>query len=160
MNKRTEMILWISTGICLILAIIGWQAVNTHERGKLPSPVTDIPVLATFDAALLGDAADRSVAGNVFRINRRPSDVQFGTPDMPVMANPQPVPYSGIALKGVVGGPPWKAILSGVPAKPENVVVEVGDTLVGLRVQRIKSNQIVLTGKDSTFTLTLQRTWQ
>jgi hypothetical protein len=98
------------------------------------------------------------VATDPFRLNRRPSAVPYGS--VPPESTPQPrAVLPELRLAGVIG-PPWRAMLDGVPGRTETVVVAEGDTLGGLRVRAIRNGRIELSTSDTTWTLTMRRTWQ
>jgi hypothetical protein len=60
-----------------------------------------------------------------------------------------------LSLRAIVGGPPWQAVLAGVPGEPETMVA-IGSDVRGLRVQSITRDEVVLRGGDSTWTLTMR----
>ncbi len=75
---------------------------------------------------------------------------------------PEPVrpPAPALMLRGVVGGPPWMALLEGVPGQTGAVMLAQGDTLGMLRVVRVMADAVVLRDADSTWTLQLAATWR
>jgi hypothetical protein len=96
-----------------------------------------------------------------FRLERRPSSVAYGAQPEEAPATPLPKPPKPkLALAGIVGGPPWVALLDGVPGRNGSVVVHAEDTLAGLRVRAVGSRSITITGLDTTWKLTLKRPWQ
>lgn len=104
-----------------------------------------------YDAAVLGRAADSVSVADPFRLARRPPRVAFGT----TLPNaPPPRPRLQLALDGIVGGPPWRAVLEGVPMHDGSTVVAAGDTIGGLTVRSIRRDTVVVWGMDTTWTLT------
>jgi len=61
-------------------------------------------------------------------------------------------------LSGVFG-PPWQAVLEGIPGKQGSVVVRVGDVFGELRIRSIRRDTVVVQGADTTWKLTVRRTW-
>jgi hypothetical protein len=114
-----------------------------------------------FDGGHFDSLTQNIVDYDPFRVDHRPAAVAFGEPAPSVTpAAPAPSPLRTLALRGVVGGPPWQAVLAGVPNRNGNVVVREGDTLAGLRVVRTRRGSVVLQGRDTVLTLTLTQTWQ
>jgi hypothetical protein len=114
---------------------------------------------AGVDPAPLARARERVVARDVFRIVRHASPVAFvaSAPEgsaMPMMPTRPPAPM--LVLRGIVGGPPWEAVIDGVPGRHGAVVVRAGDVLGGtseLRVRRVGADGVTITGRDSTWRL-------
>ncbi len=59
-------------------------------------------------------------------------------------------------LKGVVGGPPWQAIIGGVPGREAGAIVVAGDTVGGMKVRSVNRESAVLVAKDTVYSLTLK----
>jgi hypothetical protein len=161
-TRRLDLLLWIATCALAALAAIGWR------RGVPEAPVSR-HVLLTAPRALrhidpdsLSAAASAVAAGDPFRLDRHPATVAYrpeldGTP--PPSPPPKP-PHPVLALAGIVGGPPWEALLSGVPGRDGTVLVRKGDTLGDLKVRAVGRDTVVVQGADTTWKLTLVRPWQ
>lgn len=78
---------------------------------------------------------------------------QFGMPVPPVAPHMMP---PQVALQGVAG-PPWTAVLSGLPGRPNQTVVMVGDTVGSARIRAIRRDTVVVQLGDSTVRLSLVR---
>jgi hypothetical protein len=72
-------------------------------------------------------------------------------PTPPVPSGPMPV------LQGVLGGPPWSAIVAGLPSMPSPVVLRPGDTVAGFIVGRMTRDTVVLRGAGRTYFITWAR---
>jgi hypothetical protein len=96
-----------------------------------------------------------------FRVDRRPTDVRYN-PWATIAAAPPPArpPRPPLAVGGIVGGPPWNALVLGIPGREGGALLSVGDTLAGIRVLRITRDTVYLAGLDTTWALTQRRTWQ
>jgi hypothetical protein len=117
----------------------------------------------TYPTPRVLDSAAKAIArSDPFRLERRPSSVAYGSEQegVPVAPAPPKPPKPSLALAGIVGGPPWAALIDGVPGRSGSVVVHAGDTLAGLRVRSLGPNGITITGLDTTWKLTLKRPWQ
>jgi hypothetical protein len=109
----------------------------------------------------LAAAADAITAIDPFRLEHRPSTVAYrpeleGTPPTP---RPPAPPKPTLALAGLVGGPPWAALLDGVPGRDESVLVHAGEVLGGLQVRRVSAAGVTISGMDTTWHLTLKHPW-
>jgi hypothetical protein len=102
-------------------------------------------------------AADSVIANDLFRLEHRPSQVAFGTPPLPTAPSASPKPRVQPTLGGIVGGPPWKAVLMRLPGHEGGVIVVTGDTVAGLKVQAVRRNAVLIRGEDTTWTLTTKR---
>jgi hypothetical protein len=110
----------------------------------------------------LDSAAKTVTRSDPFRLERRPSSIAYGTEPAGASAAPPPPkpPKPKLALAGIVGGPPWVALIDGIPGRSGSVLVHARDTLAGLRVRSLGPNGITITGLDTTWKLTLKRPWQ
>jgi hypothetical protein len=76
------------------------------------------------------------------------------TADMP----PPPAFRPPLAVSGMVG-PPWAAVLEGVPGQDHGVLVRGGERFGDLRVRSVSPAAVVVSSPDTTWRLTLRR-WQ
>ena len=102
------------------------------------------------------------VRGNPFRFDRKPSAVPYqpeleGAPPPPPAAPKPPKPV--LVLRGIVGGPPWDAMVEGIPDRQGPVLVRRGDTLGGLTIRAIRRDTVIIQGADTTWRLTIKRAW-
>jgi hypothetical protein len=100
-----------------------------------------------------------------FRLDRRPSSVPYAPMLMdgalpPVVRPPKPT----LVVTGIVGGPPWEALVDGIPGRAATVLVRRGDTFGDsasrMIVKRIAADTVVITGMDTTWRLTVRKAWQ
>ena len=144
---------------CWGIAVAGLVTAAIRSRAAVPHPVQALGVLPVplparmLDETQLSNASDTVSVTDVFRIARQPSNLAFGAPPpstVPV-ASPPRIP---LRLSGIIGGPPWRAVLEGIPGHDGSVIVNVGDTLAGLKVRRIRHDTVVVVGPDTTWILT------
>ena len=93
---------------------------------------------------------------DLFRLSRRPSQVQRGQ-SAPETIAPAAITRPTLSLAGIVGGPPWVALLEGVPGRDATVALATGDTVAGLRVRSVDRNVAVIAGTDTVWRLILRR---
>ncbi|HEU4557817.1 MAG TPA: hypothetical protein VFS20_08200, partial [Longimicrobium sp.] len=112
-------------------------------------------------------AASSVARGDPFRLDRRPAPVAFsarpdamgGVPGMMQPPPPPPPPRPQLAVSGIVG-PPWTALLEGVPGRDGPVLVRGGERLGELQVRQVGPNGVVVVGMDTIWRLTIRKAWQ
>lgn len=133
----------------------------------IPSPVIEERPLevgarppARADTTALAAATMRLRLRNPFRLDRKPTAVRYN-PWEPVIANAPPPPppvRPPLALAGLVG-PPWNALVEGIPGREGGVLLQVGDSVNGIRFVALRGDTVLLAGYDTTWSLTARRTW-
>ena len=102
----------------------------------------------------LADAAATIVANNPFRLSNRPASGRFlsGASEL---ASSVPV-RPRLTVRAIVGGPPWSAIVEGIPGEASGVVVTAGLVFDKIRIRSITRDAVVMQAPDTTWTLTMQ----
>lgn len=164
-RARAEAVLW-CLAVTLAVAAVVWWRVSIPQGGVAAAIELSTPREPSDpDTATLASAAGAVVANDVFRLDRKPSSVAFQR----VVAGIEPVPLPPVAaapprpmlvLSGIVGGPPWEALLDGVPGREGSVLVRAGDVLGSLTIRSIGRDTLIVRGTDTTWVLTLKRSWQ
>ncbi len=154
--------LWGVTALCATVAVRGWREAMSASpvRPIVPSANVASPKLIPADS--LRDAASTIAAKDLFRFDRHPSTVSFRT-DLQGIAPPPPPPkppHPALALSGIVGGPPWEALVDGIPGKDGAVLVRKGDVLGDLKIRSIGRDSLVIQGTDTTWRLGVKKPWQ
>ena len=113
------------------------------------------------DTVALRTSAVRLRSRDPFRLERKPSDVQYN-PWQPVVVAPPPPPpvRPPLALAGLVGGPPWSALIEGIPGRDGSVLLQLGDSANGVRFVAVRGDTVVLAAFDTTWSLTERRAWR
>ncbi len=127
---------------------------------RVPVVAWPIPVAPRPDTSIrddLGDRVLRIVAGDPFRLERKPSSVPFGAPPSVGAQSARPVRVAP-TVSGLIG-PPWRAVLEGIPGRAGGVLVASGDTVGGYRILRVRSNSVEVQAPDTLWRLTVRRTW-
>lgn len=161
MRCRPEIVLW---GIALALAVTAGMRARNVMGG---SPDSDKTVLASAPypvtrerPQVLVASAEVLVTRDPFRVDRRPATVAY-SPALESGPPPPPrPPRPTLAVAGIIGGPPWEALIEGVPGRQGSVLVRRGDTISGLRVRSVGRDTVHITGMDTTWTLSVRRAWQ
>ncbi|MFN2399093.1 MAG: hypothetical protein ABR543_10720 [Gemmatimonadaceae bacterium] len=165
-RARAEIALWSISLICSAGAIARW-----HHIGSSP------PVGVTSTAALQAVREVRPIHletlvvraalirdRNLFRFDRRPATVAF-VPAVERMALPPPAVVAqpvrpALAVSGIIGGPPWQALIDGIPGREGHVLAYDGAVFGEIRIRKITRDSVVITGSDTTWRLALKRAWQ
>jgi hypothetical protein len=166
MTRRwLDLTLWVAAIVLAALAgMRGWAvaaALSSSTAPALPWEGLGTPsrVLVPRSDALVA-ASEALVARDPFRLERKPAGVAYspaldGAPP-PALRAPRPA----LAVSGILGGPPWEALLEGIPGREGSALVRRGDTLSGLRVRSITKDTVRISGMDTTWTLSVRRAWQ
>lgn len=148
------------------LAAAAW-IIRPSAPGQLRTPLataaragaavrTERPALDSLTAAAAGKAP--------FRASRAAPRVRYDA-ERPVMAGavaaprgPRPVlAVSGIAWGGTARA---SAVIEGLPGSEGARVVRAGEVVAGLRVRRIQPDLVIVTAKDTTWTLRVREPWK
>jgi hypothetical protein len=150
--------LWGATGVAAVAAVFMLRAA--------PAPAASVtPVVERAPAVprhLESDSVTRLVAyivaNDPFRLSRQPATVAY-SPALEGLAPPVVVrpPRPALVLRGIVGGPPWSAILDGIPGRDGSIVVRRGDSLGTLVVRAVGRDTVIINGADTTWRLTVKR---
>lgn len=108
------------------------------------------------------DSLARLVRRDPFRLGRAPAPVPYDPArgDQPPELAPA-IQRPTLALTGLVWGGASKsgALIEGLPGVVGSRLLQVGDTIGGIRVQRIGVAEVVLAGLDTMWTLQVRRPW-
>jgi hypothetical protein len=149
--------------LALSLAALGARRVQTAVvTGHTPVPVVPralaLPPVEDPDSL---EAARRMVIGNdPFRLANRPPDTAFTLAPPPnvvraaVAATPPKPARPTLVLRAIMGGPPWLAMIDGLPGQG-SVTVRAGDTFEKLIVRTVTRDSVIVQAPDTTWRLTL-----
>ncbi len=164
-SRALERGLWSAT---VLITITGLLAVRraVPPAARATSPVAwmsgppRVPLAPAAPAALTA-AATAITAADPFRLDRHPATVAYrpeldGVPPPPPPPKP---PKPALTVAGLVGGPPWAALLDGVPGRDGSVLVHAGDVLGTLHIRRVTLAGVIVSDPDTTWHLTLKHPW-
>lgn len=158
--RLVEMLLWSAS----LAAVVETSAVSRRVlRGQTAAAATVWPAPSP-DALPAPDSltvlTTLIVGHDAFRLDRKPAAVSYrAARDSAILAPPvaPPPPKPVLTLVGVVGGPPWAALVNGIPAHDGTTLVRVRDTLGGLRIGGVSRDGVTITGLDTVWHLTTKR---
>jgi len=154
---RMELGLSVATLALSLVAVYRWGGMQ-HQPPQAATVSAAPTTEAATSAALLSEAALAAMEQNPFRLSRAPSDVAF-VPRRIAMATPSgPPAFRGLlVLKGIVGGPPWHAVIDGLPGQPPGTMVSAGSTFEKLVIRTISRDTVVVQAPDTVWRLTLMK---
>jgi hypothetical protein len=164
-RARVEVLLWLMTVVILLWGGVRWQHPDSPLVDEARPGYTSAPPGPMGVSIERLENASRSIAAhNPFRLDRSPAPpgfiqddggIRFGmTSYQPPRAARPILTVSGIA------GPPWRAVLEGVPGREGGVVVQRGDELNDLRIRDVTATTLVVASPDTVWRLTLRKQWQ
>ena len=161
-TRRIEVLLWLTGVIALACALAGSLQAVPPATGIPVAPALPLPAEPRVPAETLFAAAERTAARNPFRLDRRPSSVAFssaleGLPLPP--PPPQRSPKPALSLAGILGGPPWEALVDGIPGREGSVLIRRGERLGDLTVRSVSRDTVIIAGQDTVWRLTLKKAW-
>ena len=151
MRPHATRLVWLGCATLLAIGAIRYHAAHVRLAAAAVVPVPNtmrLPLVA--DSIVLQAAAASVIKGRAF--HSAPAPRPFA-PATPVVPRPVLAPPPKPELKGIVGGPPWSAVITGLPNTQGAVVLRPGDTVAGHSIVRIKRDTVVLRGKSTTWTL-------
>ncbi|MGH7679626.1 MAG: hypothetical protein ACRENU_14240 [Gemmatimonadaceae bacterium] len=153
----------VELGLVFTLLALSAAAAYRWRAGDSTSPpdtqeVRSRPAaMMTLNKESLDDAALAATARNPFRLSRRKADVPFVPRGQAAPPPPAPVVHPTLTLKGIVGGPPWQAVVDGLPGQPVGTVVSAGNVFDKLVVRSVSRDSVVIQSPDTTWRLTLTK---
>jgi hypothetical protein len=174
--RRMEALLWTLALGMLLLGAARWRGADAAGEAPAGALAVTPAEPRRVPRERLAAAGATITGGNPFRLDRAPAPLGFTPPGMPGMPMgpgmmpgmptgempiyaPPPPPRPALAVSGIVG-PPWQALLEGVPGREGAVVVRAGDVLGDLRIRDIDQNVVVVAAPDTTWRLTVRNPWQ
>jgi hypothetical protein len=110
--------------------------------------------------AMLAEAEDFVITNDPFRLANEPTSVRYNPANenggAAGVAVPPPLRPS-MTLKAIVGGPPWQAIVDGIPGQPAGTIVRSGSAFDKLLARAVTRDSVIIQGPDTTWVLSFRR---
>jgi hypothetical protein len=154
----------------LAVAVVLFATLATRRWMVLPDPAAaPLPSVARLGATgtwasddSLTSAAEATVANDPFRLANAPSQVRYDPKVEEGMQSgafaPPPAPRPTLVLKAIVGGPPWQAVIDGLPGQPSGTVVREGSIFDKLSIKSVTRTEVIVGGMDTVWTLAFRST--
>ncbi|HMC56659.1 MAG TPA: hypothetical protein VKH19_15890 [Gemmatimonadaceae bacterium] len=153
--SRVDVALAAACGLCLTAAAIAWVSSAPGRHLRNANGLAVPPSIERVDARTLASRVQLVLDANPFRISHKQADVAFARRAQSVNAAPPIRP--AFVLKGIVGGPPWRAVIDGIPGALPGTVVSSGNTFDKLVVRSVTRTDVVIQGPDTTWKLSLAK---
>jgi hypothetical protein len=164
MNARLVRIgLWITTVAGLAVTFTVLRDAGRNSSPAIPQMPRALLVPPRASAELLEQAVSDVAERNLFRPERAMAEASSAPMAAigPTMGVPAPMTPGRprLTLRGVLGGPPWDALIEGIPGREGAVVMRAGETQAGVTIRAIRRDTVLARGFDTTWALTLARSW-
>ena len=159
-SAAVERGLWGLASVAILATVVEVRGVAaTGIVAARPLPAAPLPPRRP-DPDSVGRAVEYVVANDPFRLSRQPATVPYA-PALEGLAPPPTArpPRPTLVLRGIVGGPPWSAILDGLPGREGSALVRRGDTVGTILVRAVGRDTVIIQGADTTWRLTVKRAW-
>ena len=161
MSRRTRMLSW-APWILWAAALVGLVSVAA-VRWRRPMLAVDRSNLRTLldtpsssDFLVRDDSTDLFGGSDPFRLSKTPSHVRYAAGgNALVQATSLRVrePMPTLKLRAIAGGPPWQALIEGLPGQTRAVLVRSGNTFDRVTIRVVARDSVVVHVEDSTWAL-------
>jgi hypothetical protein len=159
MKTNTLVSVLMASSLCAALAAaVRWRQGAT---GGVPDRVT-VPAVRSYAGPLSDDSlagVDTAIVTNdPFRLSNSPPAVRYDPAAdgaiASVLATPPPRP--SLVLKAIVGGPPWQAVIDGIPGQPAGTLARTGSKFDRLTVRVVTRDSVIVQGMDTSWVLSFR----
>ena len=150
-----------ATGLLALAAAGRWRFPRPELAATPAAASLSVTEYRVFSDSALQEAQDLAVANDPFRLSNSPPDVRYDPAadggglgiraTVPVAIRPT------LALKAIVGGPPWQAVIDGIPGQPVGTVTRAGIKFDKLLVRSVTRDSVIIQGPDTSWVLTFGR---
>jgi hypothetical protein len=160
MNKNAIDASLFVLAVCLAVGAVHRARPIVPVEVRVPVP----PAAARSPAPMRPIATSTAVAaiveGNPFRLSRRPALIRVGQPivaGLPTAVAPPPKVRPAMSVRAITGGPPWSALVEGLPQMNGATIVREGWQQGELTITSISRDTVVVAGRDTVWKLTMKR---
>jgi hypothetical protein len=152
----------VSAVIALCIAgAFRWRSVSSFASPRSISMESVFEASSDSVDEMLATAEDLTVTNDPFRLANTPAAVRFDPNDEMGAVGPivtlAPRIRPNMTLKAVIGGPPWQAIVDGIPGQAQGTLVRPGSVFDKLVARAVTRDSVVIQGPDTTWVLAFGR---
>ena len=107
--------------------------------------------------ATLAEVEELIISNDPFRLSNTPSSIRYSPVGDNVGLSASAPLRPNLTLKAIVGGPPWQAIVDGIPGQPQGTLVRAGNAFDKLIARAVTRDSVVIQGPDTTWVLSFRR---
>jgi hypothetical protein len=151
------------TAACAIAAGARWRRALPRATLLVAPSAVAATAAPSAIADSLAEAESLVVSNDPFRIANAPAAVRYDPALRGGASRASPTPSTAgapvrptLTLKAIVGGPPWQAVIDGLPGEPAGTVVRAGAVFGVIRVRTVTRDSVALVGPDTAWTLTFR----
>jgi hypothetical protein len=105
----------------------------------------------------LAEVEELIISNDPFRLSNTPSSIRYSPSSDNVGLSASAPLRPNLTLKAIVGGPPWQAIVDGIPGQPQGTLVRAGNAFDKLIARAVTRDSVVIQGPDTTWVLSFRR---
>lgn len=141
-----------------LIAVHRWSDAIPNFTVRTPTLVGLRAERALLADDSLANAEDLTVNNDPFRLSNRAAITRYD----PALEGPvsvsgasamSPLPRPTLSLKAIAGGPPWQALVDGLPGQLAGTVVSAGDRFERLVVRAVTRDSVIVQSPDTTWVL-------
>jgi hypothetical protein len=134
-----------------------WRAAAQPESPRRSIALAHQPTRPPPSDSALDDAEDATVSNDPFRLSNDPASVRYDpSTDGAVASAAVLVVRPTLVLKAIIGGPPWQAVIDGIPGQPPGTIAAPGARFDKLLVRSVTRDTVVVQGPDTTWALSFK----
>ena len=145
-------------------SVVAFTAAVVRWRGAAPPVILPRTIAVARSSpharpsdSTLDDAENLTVSNDPFRLSNEPAAVRYDPATDGVAAIAAvPVVRPTLVLKAIIGGPPWQAVIDGLPGQPPGTIAAPGTRFDKLLVRSVSRDSVVVQGPDTTWALSFK----
>lgn len=139
-----------------VLFVVATTALRYRARQEVPN-LPEVIALKELPSDSTEDRIQLIIEGDLFRLDREPSSAAFLDPAADAVSSPPPAKlhrqWPRLRVTGILGGPPWEAVVEGLPGRSNGIVIRTGESYDGARILRVTRDSVIVSIDDSTYRL-------
>ena len=154
---------WLAGVACVALIAVGvvrWRAAAL-SAGRLPVVVGDVGgSVAGPPDSTLASAEEVIVSNDPFRLSNKPPTTRFAPGSQSAggaIGATAPLVRPNLVLKAIVGGPPWQAIVDGLPGAAPGTLLASGAVFDKRTVRAVTRDSVIIQGPDTSWVLSFRK---